>query len=155
MRVSWVAGAAAAAGLLGGCSLTSSSVSPFASTAEPVVATPPAPPPVVYGTFLEGPVGTRLTQKTRDKALAAEQDALATGTRKSWKGDNGTFGFVEPAAAAPKAPAPGADGAPVPAAAAAASSCRAFTSTIFLGGRPQVGHGSGCQNPDGSYSITG
>lgn len=153
MRVLRVVGLVAAAALMAGCSLTSGNVSPFSSTAAPViaVATPPEPPPVAYGAFLEGSVGAKLTRPTRDKVLAAEQDALASGQRKTWKGDNGTFGFVEPVGASPKPAVTDADGtAPPPAAA-----CRTFTSTVFVGGRSQVGHGSGCQNPDGSYRITG
>lgn len=140
MGVSRAVGLTAAAGLLCGCSLTSASVSPFAST-TPAVATPAAPPPVAYGAFLEGPVGAKLSQASRDKALAAEQDALASGQRKAWKGDKGSFGYVEPAEA--------------PSIGGAAQACRGFTSTVFLAGRPEVGHGSGCPNPDGTYRITG
>lgn len=154
MRVSRAVASAVAAGLLSGCSITAGSISPFASTAPANVAVPAAPPPVVYGAFLEGPVGSRLNQATRDKALAAEQDALASGQRKTWKGDNGTFGYVEPASGA-SPPKPATEAAADAAVPAAPNQCRAFTSTVFIGGRPQVGHGSGCQNPDGSYRITG
>lgn len=150
MGVSRAVGLTVAAGLLCGCSLTSEA-SPFAST-TPVVATPAAPPPVAYGAFLEGPVGAKLSQASRDKALAAEQDALASGQRKTWKGDNGTFGYVEPAPAS-AAPKPAAEASlPV---GGGGQACRGFTSTVFLGGRPQVGHGSGCPNPDGTYRVTG
>ncbi len=144
----------AATGLICGCSLTSGNVSPFASTAA-VQPVPTAPPPVVYGAFLEGPVGARLSQASRDKALEAEQEALASGQRKTWKGDNGVFGFVEPSpgAAAPK-PMGDAEAAPPPAV-PPAEACRSFTSTVFIAGRPQTGHGSGCSNPDGSYRVTG
>lgn len=153
MRVSRAVASAAAAGLLSGCSITAGSISPFASTAPTPVALPAAPPTVAYGSFLDGPVGARLSQASRDKALAAEQDALASGQRKTWKGDGGTFGYVEPASGgAATKPATEAADASAP---AMPDQCRAFTSTVFIGGRPQVGHGSGCQNPDGSYRITG
>ncbi len=108
-----------------------------------VTPAPAAPAPVVYGAFLDGPAGQKLGQADRDKALASEQDALASGQRRTWKGDHGTFGYVEPAA--PSTAPDAADGA----------MCRAFTSTIFIGGRPQVGHGRGCQGPDGSYRLVG
>jgi surface antigen len=135
-----------------GCSMSGSGG--FAPIASTPVATAPvvtAPPPPVYGAFLDGPVGSKLDPADRDKALAAEQDALASGQRKTWKGGHGVYGYVEPAATT--APAPAAEGAP--AAEAAGPTCRAFTSTIYVGGRPQVGHGSGCQTPDGSYRIAG
>lgn len=125
-----------------GCSVSGfGSIGPVASAA-PV---PQAPPPLVYGAFLDGPVGQKLSQGDRDKALAAAQDAIATGQRKTWKGEHGTFGYVEPAAEA----------AADPAAPPASGACRAFTSTIFLNGRPSVGHGRGCQNPDGTASVLG
>ena len=120
------------------------SVGPVASAAS----VPEAPPPVVYGAFLEGPIGLKLSQADRDKAFAAEQDALATGQRKTWKGDRGTFGFVEPAIVAPLAVSD-------PAVAPALETCAAFTSTIFLNGRPQTGHGRGCRNGDGTFRIVG
>lgn len=143
------------AAALCGCSLTSGNVSPFSSTSPAVaVAPPPAPQSVTYGAFLEGPVGSKLSSTSRDKALAAEQDALASGQRKAWKGDNGTFGYVEPGpgASAPKPTAEADASHPID---GAAPACRSFTSTVFIGGRSQVGHGSGCQNPDGTYRITG
>ena len=145
----------AAAGLLCGCSLTTGSVSPFATTAagQP---TPAEPPAVAYGAFLEGPIGAKLSQGSRDKALKAEQDALASGQRKTWKGDNGVFGFVVPRAVAASAPSPVADAtAPVQPAVPPVEACRTFMSTVFIAGRPQTGHGSGCPNPDGSYRVTG
>lgn len=117
----------------------------------PVAAAPPpsvAPEPVSYGAFLEGPVGQKLAGADRDKALAAEQDAVAAGQRRTWRGTAGTYGYVEPAAAG----APSTEGAlPV----AGGDACRTFTSTIYLGGRPQVGHGRGCPGPDGTMRIVG
>jgi surface antigen len=144
-RVAALALALAASLSAAGCSVSGlGSIGPVAS-APPV---PPAPPPVVYGAFLEGPVGLKLTQTDRDKALAAEQDSLAAGQRKTWKGDHGVFGYVEPAAT----PAPADPTAPPPTGDAA---CLGFTSTIFINGRPQVGHGRGCPNPDGSFRVVG
>lgn len=134
-----------------GCSV--SGLGPIA--AAPSV--PAAPPPVAYGPFLDGPVGQKLSAADRDKALAAEQDALASGQRRTWKGERGTFGYVEPAASPPVADVAAAEAvtAASPSPVVGAEACRSFTSTIYIAGRPQVGHGKGCQGPDGSYRITG
>jgi surface antigen len=134
MRIFWALSLCMAAALLtAGCSLTGGGDREVTAAAEPV---PAAPATVSYGAFLEGPIAAKLTPGDKDKALASEQDSLATGQRKTWKGDHGTFGYVEPAAAS-----------------AGTDNCKAFTSTIFIAGRPQVGHGTGCPNPDGSYRI--
>lgn len=145
-----VAVIAALATSLAGCAVGGlGAIGPVASTTPPPA---PAPEPVSYGAFLEGPVGQKLAQADRDKALAAEQDALAAGQRRAWRGAAGIYGYVEPAAASGPAPAVAADVAPP---AAGGDLCRAFTSTIYIGGRPQVGRGRGCQSPDGSYRIVG
>lgn len=131
--------------LLAGCSFGGiGAIGPIAAAPPPE---PAAPPPVAYGAFLDGPVGQMLSAADRDKALATAQEALASGQRKAWRGTAGTYGFVEVAAGeAGPAAAPPAGGA---------ASCRAFTSTIYIAGRPKVGHGRGCQDPDGSYRIVG
>ena len=125
-----------------GCSMN------LGNTPPPVVEAPP--PPVNYGAFLDGPVASKLAGPDRDKALTAELGALESGQRRTWKGERGVYGYVE---LAPGAPAPALVDATAPPASGAAPSCRAFTSTIYIGGRPQVGHGTGCQNPDGTYRI--
>ncbi len=142
---------------LGGCAISGlGAIGPVASAPPPV---PAAPPPVVYGSFLEGPVGQKLSRSDRDKALAAEQDALAAGQRKAWRGDTGVYGYVEPAAApagASPSPVVVSDGiAATPPVTGAGDGCRSFTSTVYIAGRPQVGHGRGCPNPDGSYRVVG
>ncbi len=148
MTVYWASALAVTAGLaVAGCSINAGSMGPLASTP----AAPPLPPPISYGAFLNGPVGSKLSPADRDKALASEQDALASGQRVTWKGEHGVFGYVE-AAPTPATVSPASAPASPP---APADTCRAFTSTIYLSGRPQVGHGSGCQNPDGSYRIVG
>lgn len=136
-----------------GCSVSGlGSIGPIAAE-TPVAAAPPA---VAYGSFLDGPVGQKLTAADRDKALAAEQDALASGQRRTWKGERGTFGYVEPAASSSASGAiANADVAAPPSPTVTADACRTFTSTIYIAGRPQVGHGKGCPGPDGSYRITG
>lgn len=151
MQAVWrMAAAATLAASLAGCAVGGfGAIGPVA--ASPPSASPPAPEPVSYGAFLEGSVGQKLAQADRDKALAAEQDALAAGQRRAWRGAAGTYGYVEPAPVAPGSTA-AAEGTPP---AVGADVCRAFTSTIYIGGRPQVGHGRGCLSPDGSYRIVG
>ena len=146
MRASWRAwsvGVAAMAMALGGCASTGSPAPVVA--ALPV--TPPAPPPVNYGSFLGGSAGARLPEADRTEALAAETGAIESGHRRSWKGAKGVYGYVEPGPSSEAAAAPAADGS-------VAGQCRTFTSTIFFGGRPQTGHGTGCQDPDGIWHLT-
>lgn len=145
MRAFWrVAAVASLAMSLAGCAVGGlGAIGPAAGT--PPAA--PAPEPVSYGAFLDGPVGQKLAGADRDKALATEQDALATGQRRTWRGAGGSYGYVEPGAP----PSATAGGIPP----VAGDACRAFTSTIYIGGRPQVGHGRGCPGPDGLYRIVG
>ncbi|WP_129218691.1 hypothetical protein [Lichenibacterium ramalinae] len=144
-----------AAGTLGGCSTTSTSgvslaaipglgAAPVAAVA-PVEATP-IPIPVNYGGFLGGAAGSKLPEGDRDAALAAENGALASGERRTWKGQKGVFGYVVPGATASAGTAVPADGAP--------AECRSFTATIFFAGRPQTGHGTGCRDLDGNWHVT-
>ena len=147
MRASWRAwsiGVAILATALGGCATTGSPGPTVAALPPP---TPAAPPPVNYGSFLGGSVGARLPETDKAEALAAETGAIESGQRRSWKGAKGVYGFVEPG------PAPTATGAPA-AEGAAPGQCRTFTSTIFFGGRPQTGRGTGCQDADGSWHLT-
>ncbi|HEX4768716.1 MAG TPA: hypothetical protein VH414_20810 [Lichenihabitans sp.] len=167
MCKAWIAvmGAALLGAGVGGCSMTGTDDGgqvPLASLGTPAVpavpgeGTPAAPPaaPVSMGPFLDGPIGAKLAMADRDNAFKAETSALSTGDRKSWRGQKGTYGFVVPGAV--EAPAPAAsDAAPDATTGAAPGECRSFTHTIFFAGRPQVGHGTGCRDPDGSWRITG
>jgi len=58
-------------------------------------------------------------------ANKAELAALASGERKTWRGDDGSYGYVAPVAG-------GGD-------------CRDFTHTVYINGRPQVGSGKACR----------
>ena len=131
---------------LAGCSTTGGGTD-LASLSAPVPAVSPlpvdaAPPPVPvnYGTFLGGPVGTRLPDADRTAALAAADAAVASGERRTWKGARGVFGYVVPGSTAPV------DGT--------AAECRSFTATIFFAGRPQTGRGTGCRDADGTWHVT-
>ena len=148
MRASWRAWSVGVAGValaLGGCASTGS---PGPTMAALPATPPPPPPPVNYGTFLGGSVGSKLPDADRTAALDAETGAIEAGQRRSWKGSKGVYGYVEPApAVASAAAAPAADGTAPP-------QCRSFTSTIFFGGRPLTGHGTGCEAADGTWHLT-
>lgn len=148
MGLGWrMAAAVGTAVVLAGCSVGGlAPIGPVASVEPPAAPLPPS-----YGAFLDGPVGQKLSAADRDKARVAEEAALGSGQRKAWRGEGGVYGYVEPGAG-PQPSALAADGGP--AAAAAEDSCREFTSTIYIGGRPQVGRGRGCLTP-GGYRIVG
>lgn len=141
-----------AAGTLGGCATTSPSGVSLAAIpglgAAPVSAVEATPIsiPVNYGGFLGGAAGAKLPDADRDAALAAANGALASGERRTWKGQKGVFGYVVPGATAAAGTAVPADGAP--------AECRSFTATIFFAGRPQTGRGSGCRDLDGNWHVT-
>lgn len=93
------------------------------------VATPVAAP--LVGGLMAGPLGQQLTEADREKGWAAEVAALEGSKRASWRGDKGSFGFVEPG------PASG--------------SCRTYIHTIYLDGRPQKASGNACRGSDGLW----
>ncbi len=140
----WAVSLAAA---LGGCSAAGSGAGNLASLSTPASPGPLAPAPVVYGAFLDGPAGTRLPEPDRTAALAAEDGALSSGERRTWKGQKGVYGFVVPGPAGASAATTVADGGP-------AAECRSFTHTIYFAGRPQTGKGTGCRDADGSWHVT-
>ena len=144
-----------AAAALGGCSTTGTGGASLASLSVPGTTPLPAvspldaapvPVPVNYGGFLGGPAGGRLPEADRKAALAAEDAAVASGERRSWKGDHGVYGFVVPGPTSAAATAIPGDGAP--------AECRSFTATIFFAGRPQAGRGTGCRDLDGNWHVT-
>jgi len=81
---------------------------------------PPPPAPGVVGNM----IGQTLDETDRTRAIAAQQEAVATGLRKSWRGAHGVYGFIVPAAEA--------------------NGCRDYTHKIFINGRPQEAKGQAC-----------
>ncbi len=148
----WAAAALAGASALAGCSTTGTGGASLASLSVPgtapvaAVEAAPLPVPVNYGGFLGGAAGSKLPEADRKAALAAEDGAIASGERRSWKGDHGVYGFVVPGSNSAASTAIPADGAP--------AECRGFTATIFFGGRPQTGKGTGCRDLDGNWHVT-
>ncbi len=84
--------------------------------------------PVPYVGLPNGSLGTNLTANARTAANDAELAAVTSGERKTWRGDDGSYGYVAPAAG-------GGD-------------CRDFTHTVYINGRPQVGKGKACHVGD-------
>ena len=99
--------------------------------ATPVVVEPAGPPPPQG--VIAGPLGASLSEADRQTAFDAQTDALDKGQRKSWKGKNGVFGFIEPGVES--------------------AGCRDYTHTVFFDGRPQSGKGSACRQPNGSWKY--
>jgi surface antigen len=121
---------------LAGCSSVGSGAAPppvVAAPSEP--AAPTIPSGAALGGVLGGPIGASLGDSDRQTAWDAQVAALDSGQRRSWRGSQGVFGYVEPGAAA-------GDG------------CRAYSQTIYIAGRPNRGHGVGCKQPDGSWKMT-
>lgn len=102
-----------------------------ASTQAPPVemAAPPAPamsavPELPARGVVGVSVGRTLDEDDQSIAIAAQQDAISSGERKSWRGAKGAYGFIEPGAET--------------------GACRAYTHKIFINGRPQEGKGEAC-----------
>jgi len=111
---------------VGACSSTSE---PPAAAAAPTIAAPPRPAPGVIG----GAVGQSLSEKDRAAAIAAQQEAVSSGARKSWRGEKGSYGFVTPGAEA--------------------GACRDYTHKVFVNGRPQEAKGQACRQ-NGEWRVT-
>jgi surface antigen len=103
---------------------------PPAAAVAPVVSAPPPPAPGVIG----GAIGQSLDEKDRAAAIAAQQEAVASGARKSWRGARGAYGFITPGAE---------NGA-----------CRDYTHKIFIDGRPREAKGQACRE-NGEWRVTG
>lgn len=97
---------------------------PSAAAAPPAVAAPEPPATGVVGSA----IGRTLDQKDRETAIAAQQEAVVSGTRKSWRGGHGAYGFVTPG--------PESGG------------CRDYAHKIFVDGRPQEAKGQACRKGD-------
>ncbi len=134
--------------VLAGCSSTGTGNGPGLASlsASPSPVAVAAPAPIVYGAFLDGATASRLPEADRTAALGAEDGALASGERQTWKGSKGVYGFVVPGPSAPGGTAVAGD--------ALGGECRTFTHTIYFAGRPQTGKGTGCRDAGGSWHVT-
>ena len=116
---------------LSACSVTGSGEPPAAA-----VAAKPAAPSI--SGVMAGAFGADLAEADRQRAFDAQTQALETGKRQSWRGDKGQFGYVEPGAES-----------------RLGGSCRDYTHTLYLAGRPKTANGSACRQADGSWRANG
>jgi hypothetical protein len=91
--------------------------------AAAVAAAPPPPPP--YVGLAQGSFGDGLSPADKTAANNAEIAALNAGDRKTWRGDDGAYGYVAPGAAN--------------------GDCREFSHTVYVNGRPKVSKGNACR----------
>jgi surface antigen len=106
---------------LAGCaSTTAPQMSSPAAPAPADERVPEPPAPGVIGVS----VGQTLDGKDRTVAIAAQQDAIVSGARKSWRSASGAYGFILPGAET--------------------GACRPYTHKIFINGRPQEASGAAC-----------
>ena len=126
-----------AAAALAGCNTMSQSAAPPAAAmaVAPAPAAPENVDPSMLGGVLAGSVGLGLENSDRVAAYRAQVAALESGQRSSWRGERGVFGYVE--------------------AGASQGSCRPFSQTVYVAGRPYTGRGSACRQPDGSWRVEG
>ncbi len=90
------------------------------------------------GGLIGGAIGADLDEQERQLAYEAQFVAFDSGRPRRWRGEReDVYGEVIPA----------------PAYRTAAGYCREYTHTIYIGGRPQRGHGTACRGPDGSWQI--
>jgi len=96
----------------------------------------------INGGVLGGAIGTTLDERDRQRAFAAEVQALEQGEPGEpigWRGDGPKrYGTVIP-------------GAPYQ---LKGIRCRGYTHAIYIDGKPQTARGSACRNPDGSWAPT-
>ncbi|MGL4728645.1 MAG: glycine zipper domain-containing protein [Bosea sp. (in: a-proteobacteria)] len=89
------------------------------------------------GGLIGGAIGRNLDDIERQRAYDAHVVAFNSGRRSSWRGEKGSYGFIEPAE-----PIQGVRGY-----------CREYIHTIYIDGRPQRANGTACREADGSWVI--
>jgi|ERR1700728_1837375 len=93
------------------------------------------------GGFLGNRIGAALDDEDKRRAYVAQMQALETGPSGApvaWRNpDSGRYGNVVPG------PAYQLNGA----------SCRPYTQTVYIDGRPQIARGTACRSPDGTWTT--
>jgi surface antigen len=106
-----------------------------ASTGRPTAG---APVPGILG----GAVGASLNERDRQRAYAAEMQALEhgePGEPTGWRGENGRYGTIVPGASCERG----------------GTRCRDYSHAVYIDGRPQTARLTACRNPDGSWTPVG
>ena len=97
----------------------------------------------ITGGVLGGAIGATLDERDRQRAYAAEVQALEhgePGIPVGWRGEGPKrYGTVVP-------------GAPYQ---SRGTKCRDYSHSIYIDGQPQIARGTACRNPDGSWSPVG
>jgi surface antigen len=95
----------------------------------------------VVGGFLGNRIGAALDDDDKRRAYAAQMQALETGPSGApvaWRNpESGRYGNVVPG------PGYQSNGA----------TCRQYTHTIYIDGKPQTERGTACRNPDGTWTT--
>lgn len=95
------------------------------------------------GGLIGNRIGAQMDDEDRRRAYAAQREALdrgAAGAPVGWRDERtGRYGSVVPG----------------PAYQSAGVTCRSFTHTIYIDGRPQTARGTACHNPDGTWTEQG
>jgi surface antigen len=86
-------------------------------------------------------IGAALDDEDKRRAYAAQMQALEagpSGAPVAWRNpESGRYGDVVPG----------------PAYQANGSTCRQYTHTVYIDGKPQTERGTACRNPDGTWST--
>jgi surface antigen len=92
------------------------------------------------GGILGNRIGSAMDDEDKQRAYAAQMDALETGRSGApvaWENpDSGRRGSIVPGPAYDRR----------------GTKCREYTHTIYIDGRPQVARGAACRNPDGTWT---
>jgi surface antigen len=95
------------------------------------------------GALIGNRIGAAMDDEDKKRAYAAQMQALESGPSGApvaWRNpDSGRYGNIVPG----------------PAYQQQGMTCRPFTHTIYIDGRPQVARGSACRNPDGTWTPVG
>jgi surface antigen len=95
------------------------------------------------GGLIGNQIGAALDDDDRTRAYEAQMQALdsgASGAPVSWRNeDSGRYGTIVPG----------------PAYQRNAMTCRQYTHTVYIEGRPQVARRIACRNPNGTWTAVG
>jgi surface antigen len=91
------------------------------------------------GGLIGNRIGAAMDDEDKRRAYAAQMEALErgpSGAPVAWRNpDTGRYGSIVPG----------------PAYSQRGATCRQYTHTIYIDGRPQTARGAACRNPDGTW----
>jgi surface antigen len=94
----------------------------------------------LLGGLIGNRIGAALDEEDQRRAYEAQEEALEhgqSGVATSWRNpDSGRYGAVIPG----------------PSYQEAGHTCRSYTHTIYIDGKPQTARGTACRNPDGTWT---